>query len=219
MEHESPAAEKRNQLSPFNRAVARYLGLGEPFQERSLWRPGAELAWRLATQKGPLLNVLRNQGRYGLFTREWVAVLAELLGSRMTVEIGAGNGSLSALLRKAGVSITATDDYSWENSITYPASVVRMNGREALAAYEPQAVVCAWPPPRNDFEQDVFSHPSVELYIAVAGRHDFTPLNLATYKDAEERWQWTSRPDLARYILPREIEPVVYQFTRRGRGS
>lgn len=65
------------------------------------------------------------------------------------VEIGAGRGFLSALLRRHGVDCIATDadpntsQYAWTPRPDWPVLV--MDAQEAITTHPDRAVLCAWP--------------------------------------------------------------------------
>lgn len=65
------------------------------------------------------------------------------------VEIGAGRGYLSALLRQHGVDSIATDPtpahkgYGWTPNPNWP--VLTMDAKQAIATHPDRAVLCAWP--------------------------------------------------------------------------
>ena len=65
------------------------------------------------------------------------------------VEIGAGQGYLSALLRVGGVDSIATDrfanasSYGWSADTRWPVLVEE--ARDAIAAHPTRTVLCAWP--------------------------------------------------------------------------
>ena len=136
---------------------------------------------------------------------------------RRIIEIGAGDGTLARFLSHAGVNIRAVDDQSWAHVIRYPEEVEKMDAAEALARYQPKAVVCSFPPPKNSFEQKVFATPSVDLYLVLTTRHRFAAGDWSAYESQTEFALQTDE-SLARMLLPPEIDPQVLVFERKSVG-
>lgn len=136
-----------------------------------------------------------------------------MIGTRSCLEIGAGDGTLSRFLSEAGVRVAATDNYSWDHAIPYPATVERADANEALGKYQPQAVICSWPPPGNHFEQHVFSNKSVELYIVIGSRYKFASGDWEAYCTQRE-FVWRMDQRLSGYVIPPELESGVLVFSR-----
>lgn len=168
----------------------------------------------LGKQRRLLMPLVQPKGIWCFYSRPLIARLATLIGDRTCVEIAAGDGTLSAFLADAGVRITPTDDYSWSDSITFPAAVVQQDARTALRVHQPQAVVCSWPPAGNPFEQHVFATPSVELYVVIGSPHEHSTGNWTAYRN-QRGFELTERADLGGLVLPPEIDHAVYVFTRR----
>ena len=61
-----------------------------------------------------LQKMFINNIGFVLLSKEWVKALSRWIGNRRCLEVMTGSGVLSAELRKQGVNIIATDDYSWE---------------------------------------------------------------------------------------------------------
>jgi hypothetical protein len=141
-----------------------------------------------------------------------VEQLAALIGERTCLEIAAGDGTLSRFLADAGVDITATDDHSWKD-VTFPASVIEEDARESLRRRKPRVVICSWPPAGNTFERHVFKTPSVELYVVIGSRHRFASGDWTAY-EAQTTFAFAVDEELGGLVLPPEIEPAVYRFTR-----
>ena len=192
--------------------------------QRLLFRRGLErkpvsmlrfrLTWPLLTQRARLMPLVQPQGIYCFFSGAFVRRLGELIGDRPAVEIAAGDGTLSRFLAARGTQIRATDDHSWA-AVTFPDDVEHLDARRALATHEPAVVICSWPPSGNDFERAVFETASVECYIVIGNRQTAGWGDQAAYAAAGQHG-FTSRdaPELARLILPPEIEPVVLVFER-----
>ncbi|GAA3923470.1 hypothetical protein [Actinoplanes auranticolor] len=173
--------------------------------------------WPLLWQRRRLMPLVSSKGIYCFYSDRLIAELAALIGERDTLEIAAGDGTLSRFLADAGVRITATDDHSWKHAVSFPADVRRQDARTALRAHRPQAVVCSWPPAGNSFERHVFATPSVQLYIVLGSRHEFATGDRAAYT-GQDRFLMAEQPELGRLVLPPEIDPQVLVF-RRHDGS
>lgn len=170
--------------------------------------------WRFVSQKRILMPLVQPKGIYCFYSRELIRELHALIGERSCLELGAGDGTLSSFLAEAGIRIRATDDYSWTHTITYPKEVERLGARQALEKYEPQAVICSWPPPGNSFETRVFSSRSVELYIVVGSRFKFASGNWDSY-ESQSRFEWEIDRRLSLLVLPPELESAVLVFRRK----
>lgn len=176
------------------------------------------LLWPLLWQRRLLMPLVGPKGIYCFYSRKLIRALASQIGDRSCLEIAAGDGTLSRFLADEGVEVTATDDHSWKQSISFPDSVRRLDARQALRVHQPQAVVCSWPPAGNPFEREVFKTRSVELYVVVSSRHRFASGDWAAY-ERQRGFDFAEDPDLSRLVLPPELEAAVYVFRRRTAGS
>jgi len=167
--------------------------------------------WRFIGQKRLLMPLVQPKGIYCFYSRELIQKLARLMGDRFSLEIGAGDGTLSQFLALEGVHIKATDDYSWSHAIAYPDAVEKLDARQALDKYQPQVVICSWPPPANNFERHVFTTRSVELYIVIGSRYRFASGNWDAYT-TQSRFAWSLDPRLSRYVIPPELDNAVLLF-------
>jgi hypothetical protein len=172
------------------------------------------LVWPLLWQRRMLMPLVEPKGIYCFYSRRLIRELAAMIGDRSTVEIAAGDGTLSRFLAAEGVRVVATDDHSWSKSIEFPDTVVRQDARQALRTRRPEAVVCSWPPPGNDFEREVFRTPSVQLYIVIASRHRFAAGDWRAYGPQTE-FELDHDEQLSRLVLPPELESAVYVFQRK----
>lgn len=99
-----------------------------------------------------LLVWAQKRGRYGFPTRELIARLKTLIGSKRVIEIGAGMGDLGFHL-----GITMTDSYiqtSPEMQLLYhtmgakpiepPPDVERLDAAAAVRKYKPEVVLASW---------------------------------------------------------------------------
>jgi len=188
--------------------------------ERHLTRKPASLKrfnfwWRFVTQKRILMPLVQTKGIYCFYSRELIRELCRAIGNRSCLEIGAGDGTLTSFLAKQGVSVRATDDYSWKHRIEYPNEVERLGAKQALAKYEPQVVICSWPPPGNAFERIVLNTRSVETYIVIGSRYKFASGNWASYEE-QSRFEWNLDPKLSSMVIPPELESAVLIFQRKA---
>jgi len=173
------------------------------------------LLWPLLWQKRRLMPLVQPRGIYCFYSRPLLERLAALIGCYTCLEIAAGDGTLSRLLQAQGVSITATDDQSWSHAVSYPEAVIKREAREALSLYNPEVVICSWPPPGNNFERQVFKTRSVQLYIVISSRHRHAAGNWGDYEQ-QAAFSWAEDPGLSRLVLPPELDSVVYLFRRTG---
>lgn len=175
------------------------------------------LVWPLVWQKRLLMPLVERQGIYCFYSKPLIARLASLIGERPCLEIAAGDGTLARFLAAEGVQVTATDDHSWGQSVTYPSTVIRKDARAALRCYQPEVVICSWPPAGNAFEREVFRTRSVELYIVIGSRSEANAGNWADYR-RQTAFTYAEDPTLSRLVLPPELGAAVYVF-RRQPGS
>lgn len=172
------------------------------------------LVWPLIWQRRRLLPMVETKGIYCFYSRALIAALAKLMGERSCLEIAAGDGTLARFLNEAGVTITATDNHTWQHAVRYPAAVIRQEAQEALATRAPEVVICSWPPTGNPFEQQVFKTPSVLLYIVIGSRHQFAAGNWHDYQ-SQAAFSFELDEKLSRLVLPPELQSAVYLFRRK----
>lgn len=170
------------------------------------------LTWPLISQRRLLMPLVQPQGIYCFYTRLFIEALADMIDGQDAVEIAAGDGTLTRFLTEAGAEIIATDDQSWE-AVSAGLNVINEDAKTTLSTRSPQTVICSWPPAGNHFEQHVFKTPSVNTYIVIASRHKFASGNWAAYSKQNE-FTMKRRPDLARLLLPPELESDVFEFRR-----
>jgi hypothetical protein len=141
-----------------------------------------------------------------------------MISNRRCIEIASGDGALARFIRARGITITAFDDYSWANKITYPPDVAKCDAASAVRLHNPEVVVCSWPPAKNNFEQHVFRARSVQRYVVIGSEHRFAFGNWITYRSQRD---FTMRKDahLSQFLLPREFGGAVYVFDRRDPGQ
>jgi len=113
------------------------------------------------------------EGVYDLFTDEYVQGLADhLKGRRLVLEVGAGSGRLSHLLRKklgSKTEVIATDSGSWSRMRGHRAkySVVKCDYESALSVYEPDVILTSWMPMNQDWTSLFRKKKSCEEYILI----------------------------------------------------
>jgi len=197
----------------FNGSAAQRLLFEQGLERKPVSLRWFRFVWPLLRQRRFLMPLVQPKGIYCFYSRALVRSLATLIGGRSCVEIAAGDGTLSRFLTDEGVAVTATDDYSWRNSVQYTDTVLRQDAREALRRHRPEVVLCSWPPAGNRFERLVFRTPSVQLYIVISSRHEFASGNWDAYRE-QARFTFAEDPSLSRLVLPPEIDPAVYVFRR-----
>jgi hypothetical protein len=170
--------------------------------------------WRFVSQKRLLMPLVQPKGIYCFYSRELIEELCALIGNRICLEIGAGDGTLTRFLADKEIRIHATDDYSWNHTVEYPETVERLGAKQALSKYQPQAVICSWPPPGNTFEPKVFSTRSVAIYIVIGSRYKFAGGNWDSYA-AQDRFEWSIDHKLSSLVIPPELESAVLIFRRK----
>jgi hypothetical protein len=170
--------------------------------------------WRFVSQKRLLMPLVQPKGIYCFYSQELIKELSALIGNRSCLEIGAGDGTLTRFLAEKGIRIYATDDYSWSRNVEYPKTVEKLSAKQALDKYQPQAVICSWPPPGNTFEQKVFSTRSVDIYIVIGSRYKFAGGNWDSYA-AQDRFEWSIDRKLSSLVIPPELESAVLIFRRK----
>lgn len=171
------------------------------------------LIWPLLWQRRLLMPLVAKKGIYCFYSRELLAGLGELIGGRPCLEIAAGDGTLARLLTADGVAVTATDNYSWEHAVSFPADVERLDAVAALRRYQPTVVLCSWPPAGNTFEREVFSTASVELYVVIGSRHEYAASDWTAYR-RQRAFEFALAERLSRLVLPPELDSGVYVFRR-----
>ena len=123
-------------------------------------RPGKSTPWEEWCVKN---------GVHTVYNVEFVDALAEKIRSfneTPVVEVCAGNGKLTRQLRKRGIPVTATDDYSWGLS-TDENSVERLSHKAALEKYKPRIVVASWLSPSILIALDILEFQSVDYFIVI----------------------------------------------------
>jgi hypothetical protein len=89
---------------------------------------------------------------FQVWNKEYLDELAKLCKTfqfKRVLEVGAGNGELSSCLRKRGVNIVATDNYTWDIKRYHP--VIKLSYKQAIRKYHPDLVICSWMLPGEDW--------------------------------------------------------------------
>lgn len=172
------------------------------------------IIWPLLWQKRFLMPLVQPKGIYCFYSRRLIAELAHLMREKACLEIAAGDGTLTEFLTEAGVNIVATDNYSRGHAIAYPDRVIKMDAQAALKQYQPEVVICSWPPADNPFEEAIFNTASVKLYIVIGSLHQHASGNWREYL-AQSGFTMTTSPHLSRLVLPPELDNAVYLFSRK----
>lgn len=176
------------------------------------------LFWPLIWQKRLLMPLVQPEGIYCFYSSGLISRLADLIGQLRCCEIAAGDGTLSRFLEAKGVNITATDDYSWEHSVKYPAWVIKRDAKDTLVMEHPEVVICSWPPASNAFEKQIFKTKSVQMYIVIGSRHQLAAGNWDEYS-RQDNFDCQEEQSLSRLVLPPELDSAVYVFRRKKLGS
>ena len=171
------------------------------------------MIWPLLPQRRLLMPLVQPKGIYCFYSKSLLDELVSLVASRNCLEIAAGDGTLTRFLTDRGLKITATDDYSWNQEVSYPEFVVTRDAGDALCGYAPEVVICSWPPASNKFEQHVFRTKSVQLYIVIGSRHRFAAGNWDEY-DNQSAFDFQEEEKLSVLVLPPELDAAVYIFRR-----
>jgi hypothetical protein len=187
---------------------------GKGLERKPVSLAAFSLVWPLLTQKSYLMPLVEPKGIYCFYSRRLIKELASMIGDRKSLEIAAGDGTLSRFLKAEGVDVTATDDRSWSHAIDFPGDVIDEDAVAALRKREPQVVLCSWPPAGNGFEQAVFATQSVELYVVIASQHAFASGNWAAYEKQRD-FSYEQDHNLSKLVLPPELEGAAYVFRRR----
>ncbi|WP_157670782.1 SAM-dependent methyltransferase [Chitinibacter sp. GC72] len=199
----------------FNGLLAQHLLFERDLIRKPVSMTRFKLIWPLLWQKCRLMPLVEKRGIWCFYSRELITGLAALIGARRTVEVGAGDGTLSRFLAAQGIDITPTDDYSWGKTIQYPDAVQRYDAIAAISRFKPKVVICSWPPSNNHFERQIFRQREVETYIVIGSHSRFLT---GSWRDYEEQTQfdWQEHPALSQLVLPPELKAGVWVFQRKA---
>lgn len=95
--------------------------------------------------------IILKQG-FALLTHSWINTLVEYIGDKKCLEIMAGCGSLSKILKDKGVNIKTTDDFSWDgranwnNAKNYWIEIENKDAIESIKEYgkDVDFIVMSW---------------------------------------------------------------------------
>ncbi|MEN6586965.1 MAG: hypothetical protein ABFE02_13075 [Sulfuricella sp.] len=208
------ATKGKLRFNLFNGFVAQKLLFAKELERKPVSLFWFHLLWPLVWQKKRLMPLVQGRGIYCFYSRELIGALAGMIGGKSCLEIAAGDGTLTRFLKDRGVRLSATDNHGWTNAVTYPEWVVKLDAREALATYAPEVVICSWPPAQNDFERQVFTTPSVQLYIVIGSRHEVAFGNWKDYRQ-QSAFDFEEDKKLGDLVLPPELGSAVYVFRRK----
>lgn len=172
------------------------------------------ILWPLIWQRNFLMRSVEFKGIYCFYSKKLIQGLAKIIGSRSCLEIAAGDGTLARFLNEQGTQIIATDNQSWNFSIHYPDTVIDCDAKEALQIYNPEVVICSWPPKNNVFERHIFKTDSVQTYILIASRLESVSGSWLDYRE-QSAFSFEEDTRLSQLVLPPELEPSVYIFRRK----
>jgi len=118
---------------------------------------------------------------YDVWTLEYVNLLARrLVNRRVVLEVGAGDGRLSHLLKKQlellgshNTQVIATDSGTWRIPNRSPINIVKMDYQRAVEVYKPDVIIQAWMPMGLDFTHAFRKHPKVKEYILIGEADEF----------------------------------------------
>ena len=133
--------------------------------------------YKIPLSRVDMFHHLQSHGRSGFtppfqwWNKQFNDALSRVLMScggsnSLILEVGAGNGMLSAVLLSRDFYVVAIDNYSWEYIKRY-TKVEKMDYREALALYKPKVVISSWMPFEEDWTPDFRACDSVEAYIQI----------------------------------------------------
>ncbi len=213
--NEVVARASGTKLNKRDEQIAQRLFFTKNHSRRSVSATWFGLFWKMISDKAGVIQQLKSRGIYCVYSQQFGNAISKIVGKRSCVEIGAGDGTLTLLLEEHGLRIPATDDYSWQHVVRYPDWVERLDAKATLSKYQPQVVICSWPPPGNDFEPLIFDYPSVETYIVIGSKHDYASGNRRTYLE-QSAFDMRTATELSRLVFPMEFDHEVLIFNRRS---
>ena len=202
----------RVRFNLLNGWVAQQLLFSSDLERKPVSLRRFRLVWPFVWQRRLLMPLVNKKGIYCFYSHELLTELARLIGGRPCLEIAAGDGTLARLLRDRDVDVRATDDYSWD-VVRVADDVERLDAARALRRYQPQVVLCSWPPAGNSFEREVFTTASVQLYVVISSRHEYAAGDWTAYR-RQRGFQFAEDETLSTLVLPPELGSAVYVFTR-----
>lgn len=133
------------------------------------------------------------------------------------VEIGAGGGYWSALLRKRGVDVIAYDalpSESGRNSYTYKAEswTEVLSGTESTAAYHPdRALMLCWPPDKDEMAWRALRVYTGNTLIYIGEEPPACTADERFHELLKQNWKLEKRIDIPQWYL---INDSLFVYTR-----
>jgi hypothetical protein len=201
--------------SSFDKMLCNYLFYVPYGQHKAPSALAVKTLWPLVRDKAAAVGAAKKLGFYCLYTDRFIELVKQLSKDQGVLEIAAGSGVLTLLLKKAGLECRATDDLSWGHAVRFGRHVEDLDAAKALKKYSPKIVICSWPPPNNTFEQSVFSSPSVSTYIVIGSKHQFATGARRDYLKQENfAMEVVARPD--NFLAPPGLDGEVLLFKRKA---
>lgn len=132
-----------------------YYQILELLQQKQLPQsyPEADAQHQLPPDSLQIRSQLLGLCGYCLLAYDWLQPLAAWIGARKCLEIMCGSGALSKGLQDCGVSVRATDDFSWDKEHTtdwFRNGWTKLEEMPALQAIETYGrdvdfIICSWP--------------------------------------------------------------------------
>ena len=103
---------------------------------------------------------------FSIITKELIEDFCNYIGNKKVLEICAGSGLLSKYLYDSGIDIIATDNYSWDDEISYLwansdhkyYNVIKMDAIDAMNDYPDRDIILlSWPEKGNTIDNNVLN--------------------------------------------------------------
>lgn len=153
---------------------------------------------------------------YTFWNEELLQTLAARLereGPLRWVELAAGTGYLTAALASRGIGVVATDNHSQaagsvrgaQRAVSYGDWVEALPAREAVAALQPEAVLCAWPPLGSCLVPDLLTgvlagSEAIRLILCIGEPGGATEAPAAP-QELSAGWALEAWPECERYLV------------------
>ncbi len=205
-------------LSSTDLWLAQHLFFKRDLTRRVTWSWVFRLVWKVVKDKAAVMGQIQGKGIYCVFTKDYVRGVGKLISSvsaKSVLEVGAGDGTYSLALGDLGYQVHAVDDRSWSKQVNYPDWIEDLTAKAALQKYQPEVVICSWPPPENHFEEVIFKTPSVRLYIVNGSQNHEATGNRRAYLAAAAGFKMVNDAKLAKSLMPEELQNEVLVFSRQ----
>lgn len=170
--------------------------------------------WKWIKHKNHALGRLKKSGQYTVYSKEFVESVSRELADEECLEVAAGAGTLTTKLRTAHTNVRAVDDASWNHVVHVGTHVENMSAEDALDTFAGSTVLCAWPPPKNAFEQHIFRNRHVTRYLVIGSQMKSATGNRQVYQH-QKSFSCERRTDLEALLFPVEHAYEVLEFKRR----